>query len=457
LLSQLSRNLNLFGFITGYQKTSFRETDPVNLHAANTIGQLHDELYDSGFRGHALEIFLVRIVYCLFADDTGIFQTRDQFHFQVSERARADGGDLGPLLSYIFQVLNTPAEQRSGTMEEELRTLPYVNGGLFREVLPIPSFNVHTRNYYDGAAAYYGGALAVHPDGTIYRPEISNSGTSAQVSALDGLTGTTKFVVSIPSSVGKIFDQCWGNGTGIFAGEMGPIRVATNGTAYFEVLVSSTTTFDGPCDNRTTSSSATSQLLLYGVQSNGSVTSQVLQSSSGTSAPIVNLGSVIDDGQGGALATWTIFGTDNQYTTQVMDIGGQGGQYTLPLINPEGVLLGENNKAYATDGSSIVQFDVNNGPEWTWNSPTYGIALVTATAGGGVAAEDTTTPGQLGSNGGNLYTLDSSGNVSTTTVAYNSDYYGDGVWISDGKATGPSLPEGSAPGGRPEGDAEHNS
>ncbi len=100
LLSQLSRNLNVFGFITGYQKASFRETDPVNLHAANTIGELHDQLYDSGFRGHALEIFLVRIVYCLFADDTGIFQTRDQFHFQVSERTRGDGGDLGPLLSY---------------------------------------------------------------------------------------------------------------------------------------------------------------------------------------------------------------------------------------------------------------------------------------------------------------------------------------------------------------------
>lgn len=146
LLSQLSRNLNVFGFITGYQKATFRETDPVNLHAANTIGELHDQLYDSGFRGHALEIFLVRIVYCLFADDTGIFQTRDQFHFQVSERTRPDGGDLGPLLSYIFQILNTPPEWRSETMEEELRTLPYVNGGLFREVLPIPSFNVHTRN-----------------------------------------------------------------------------------------------------------------------------------------------------------------------------------------------------------------------------------------------------------------------------------------------------------------------
>lgn len=146
LLSHLSRNLNLFGFVTGYQKASFKEADPVNIHAANTIGQLHDQLYDAGFRGHELEIFLVRIVYCLFADDTGIFQTRDQFHFQITERSRPDGGDLGSLLSYIFQVLNTAPADRPNAMDEDLRTLPYVNGGLFREVLAIPTFNVHTRN-----------------------------------------------------------------------------------------------------------------------------------------------------------------------------------------------------------------------------------------------------------------------------------------------------------------------
>jgi len=88
----------------------------------------------------------VRIVYCLFADDTGIFQTRDQFHFQIAERSRPDGGDLGSLLSYIFQVLNIPSGQRPQAMDEDLKTLPYVNGGLFSETLPIPTFNVHTRN-----------------------------------------------------------------------------------------------------------------------------------------------------------------------------------------------------------------------------------------------------------------------------------------------------------------------
>lgn len=145
-LAQLSRNLHIFGFITGYQRPLFPEGDPANIHAARKIGDLHDRLFDSGFRGHELEIFLVRIVYCLFADDTGIFQTRDQFHFQIAERSRPDGSDLGALLAHLFQILNTAPENRPANLDEELKSFPFVNGGLFTERLQIPSFDVHSRN-----------------------------------------------------------------------------------------------------------------------------------------------------------------------------------------------------------------------------------------------------------------------------------------------------------------------
>ncbi len=146
LLRHLSQRLQLFGFITGYQRRAFPEGDPANVRAANKIGALHDRLYDSGFRGHDLEIFLVRIVYCLFADDTGIFRNRDQFHFQIVERSRPDGSDLGALLSYLFQILNTPQDERPANLDEELQGFPHVNGGLFREGLPIPTFDQESRN-----------------------------------------------------------------------------------------------------------------------------------------------------------------------------------------------------------------------------------------------------------------------------------------------------------------------
>jgi hypothetical protein len=63
-LAHLSQNLHYFGFITGYQRRQAPETDPVNAEAAIRIGILHDRLVESGFVGHALEMFLVRIVYC---------------------------------------------------------------------------------------------------------------------------------------------------------------------------------------------------------------------------------------------------------------------------------------------------------------------------------------------------------------------------------------------------------
>jgi hypothetical protein len=145
-LAQLSQNLHFFGFITGYQRRPTRETDPVNFRAAQRVGVLHDRLFASGFRGHSLEMFMVRIVYCLFADKTGIFQNRDQFSFLVQERSLENGSNLGAQLAYLFQILNTPVEARAANLDEELITLPYVNGGLFADNLPIPTFDIHGRN-----------------------------------------------------------------------------------------------------------------------------------------------------------------------------------------------------------------------------------------------------------------------------------------------------------------------
>ena len=83
----------------------------------------------------------MRIVFCLFADDTGIFEPRDIFLDFIETRTREDGSDLGPLLAQLFQVLNTPNDKRSSTLDEDLSSFPYVNGDLFYESLQIPSFN----------------------------------------------------------------------------------------------------------------------------------------------------------------------------------------------------------------------------------------------------------------------------------------------------------------------------
>jgi len=140
-LPELSTHVEKFGFIIGVERKTFRDQDPVNIKAAELVGRVHDELDKAGYCGHNLERFLVRIVFCLFADDTGIFEPRDMFLDFIETRTREDGSDLGPLLAQLFQVLDTPDDERSTTLDEDLAGFPYINGDLFREPLRIPSFN----------------------------------------------------------------------------------------------------------------------------------------------------------------------------------------------------------------------------------------------------------------------------------------------------------------------------
>ncbi len=145
-LGDLPKHVDKFGFILGVEKRSFKDQDPVNIEAAELVGELHDQLEESGFTGHDLERFLVRIVFCLFADDTGVFEPRDIFLNWLKERTSEDGSDLGPKLSQLFQVLDTPEDRRSKALDEELAQFPYVNGELFAGHTRIPSFNSAMRD-----------------------------------------------------------------------------------------------------------------------------------------------------------------------------------------------------------------------------------------------------------------------------------------------------------------------
>ena len=140
-LADLHQHVERFGFFLGRQKRAFKDQDPVNIQASELMGRLHDELKEAGYTGHDLELFLVRTVFCLFADDTGIFEPRDIFLEFLETRTRPDGLDLGPLLSQLFQVLNTPVNRRSTTLDEDLARFPYINGALFRDSIRIPSFS----------------------------------------------------------------------------------------------------------------------------------------------------------------------------------------------------------------------------------------------------------------------------------------------------------------------------
>jgi len=139
-LNNLVNHVHLFGFIAGYQKQTYKAEDPVNIDAAYHMGKLHDALKESGYSGHVLEKYLVRLLFCLFAEDTTIFELQS-FQDYIESKTNEDGTDLGLHLAQIFQVLNTPNDKRQKTLDESLASFPYVNGHLFEEVLPIASFN----------------------------------------------------------------------------------------------------------------------------------------------------------------------------------------------------------------------------------------------------------------------------------------------------------------------------
>ena len=145
-LKDLPRHIRLFGFVAGYQSRSFKDQDPVNIRAAERMGKLHDALRDDGYTGHKLEVLLVRVLFCLFAEDTGIFEPRRRFQDYIEQRTAEDGSDLGGHLATLFDVLNTPPEQRQRGLDTHLSGFPYVNGKLFDERLSPAAFNATMRD-----------------------------------------------------------------------------------------------------------------------------------------------------------------------------------------------------------------------------------------------------------------------------------------------------------------------
>ena len=144
-LGDFHRYIHEFAFIPGYKQHVEEDQDPINIKAVQILGDLHDALEAGGYAGHALERFLVRVLFCLFAEDTGIFE-RHAFTFYLENRTAVDGSDLGIHLARWFEVLNSPKEKRQANLDELLADLPYVNGDLFAERLGFAEFNRDMRN-----------------------------------------------------------------------------------------------------------------------------------------------------------------------------------------------------------------------------------------------------------------------------------------------------------------------
>ncbi|HQD99775.1 MAG TPA: N-6 DNA methylase [Novosphingobium sp.] len=152
-LPELHKHVTAFDFMLG-RKVSFETQANVTIKAAELMGKLHDALEASGYVGHDLEQLLVRLLFCLFADDTGIFQPKDIFLQLVENDTRPDGSDVGRVLNDLFDVLDTPEDKRQSTLQAELNAFPYVNGRLFAGRLRTPHFTAAMREHLLDAAKH---------------------------------------------------------------------------------------------------------------------------------------------------------------------------------------------------------------------------------------------------------------------------------------------------------------
>jgi type I restriction-modification system DNA methylase subunit len=132
----------------GIEKTEYQNENPADVKAAEKMAKLFDEIKkdnpqeDPVFRHH-LNVFLSRILFCLFAEDTGIFD-EDAFTNAIGSHTKADGSDLHLFLDRLFGVLNTSNRKRE-KLPAYLKVFPYVNGGLFEQSISAPTFTRKSR------------------------------------------------------------------------------------------------------------------------------------------------------------------------------------------------------------------------------------------------------------------------------------------------------------------------
>ncbi|WP_405323305.1 class I SAM-dependent DNA methyltransferase [Methanobrevibacter sp.] len=142
-LIQLEDNIKLFSFIYEDQVQHHEEQEELNIEAAELMGQLHDYLKNDGYTGKDLELFLIRLLFIVYAEDTGIFE-ENQFKNYISNED--DPSTVGLKIQMLFRVLNQPEDERQQSLPEELKSFPYVNGKLFETQIIPPNFD--NKMYY---------------------------------------------------------------------------------------------------------------------------------------------------------------------------------------------------------------------------------------------------------------------------------------------------------------------
>jgi hypothetical protein len=182
-LTELPKKFDFFLPWAGMEKAVYQGENPADVKAAEKMAKLFDLIKADNFTEktvgdkvalHHLNVFLTRLLFCFFAEDTEIFAD-NQFSNAIQAHTNEDGSDLAEYLNRLFSVLNTSENER-GVLPEYLAEFPYVNGGLFADSILTPKFSRKSRrmliecgselNWSDINPDIFGSMIqaVVHPD-----------------------------------------------------------------------------------------------------------------------------------------------------------------------------------------------------------------------------------------------------------------------------------------------------
>ena len=168
-LSELPKHIRHFAFIPGYEVRKYREQDPVNRKAVRVVVKLYQALARSNYPREHLGHLLVRLVFCFFADNAGVFPPGEPFRYYLALGGNEDGSDFGARLDAVFSTLNTPETKRQTTLDDRLAELPYVNGGLFADHFPPVFFNREMRREVLDACEFNWSAVSPEIFGSMFQ------------------------------------------------------------------------------------------------------------------------------------------------------------------------------------------------------------------------------------------------------------------------------------------------
>lgn len=137
--------------LAGYEKAILYSEHPADVKASEKMGQLFDVIKERNHFAtvdeiHALNVFLTRLLFCFYAEDTGVFKDSGQMTLALKSCTKVDGSDVQDFFGDLFKVLNLKPKSASRLqMPAHFQSFPYVNGGLFKAETLVPEFNQKSR------------------------------------------------------------------------------------------------------------------------------------------------------------------------------------------------------------------------------------------------------------------------------------------------------------------------